>query len=213
MGLQAVKLADNGRKPAQQPASKAARRWNTQVWAFGGAISGYAVLRYNAFGTVPWSDVPFYVANKALSVTATFCFCAALLARSSEGSDPSAQRRHFRGLGIKLSWLHIAASAVLLNQTYFPKAFDESARLTLLWGVSMLAGLVILAMPWPRVGKFAPWLATGVVGGVVTHLAAMAWQNWITPAAWPGYMPPITLLTTLGLCYTLFKYLSRRDRT
>lgn len=35
---------------------------------------GYAILRYNIFGSVPWKEIPLYIMNKAISFTAIILF-------------------------------------------------------------------------------------------------------------------------------------------
>jgi len=43
--------------------------WSIVFWTF--ALSmGYAVVRYHLLGSVPWKDLPFFILNKGISLSA-----------------------------------------------------------------------------------------------------------------------------------------------
>ena len=106
----------------------------------------YAVLRYHIMGPVPWKDFPFYILNKGLSLAAfvllTFNFSIGPLknlgATVSEGWLNS--RRALGMTGFLLILIHALISFLLFKPAVYKQFFEENGTLTLLAGLSMLAG-------------------------------------------------------------------------
>lgn len=162
----------------------------------------YSILRYHVFGTVEWSQLPLYVLNKAVSWTGLTLLALAYMRR-----DRSAARE-FGVLGAFLAGGHVVMSLAMLSPAYYAKLF-EGARLSG-WGSGVvLAGVsaaMVLALPaiatlpgvhaalgearwlrWQRAGYWTLALAAA-------HCALLGWKGWLTPGAWQGGLPPITLL-------------------
>ena len=57
----------------------------------------YAILRYNVFGTEPWSSLPFFVMNKAISLSAIILFTIGFVLK------PQYKNR----VGIAQKWLDV----------------------------------------------------------------------------------------------------------
>lgn len=165
----------------------------------------YSIVRYHVFGDVPWAQLPLFVVNKAVSWTGLALLALAYLRRDK----PAA--RDLGVLGLFLTGAHILMSLALLNPSNYAKLY-AGARFTV-WGeASLLAGVAaaaVLALPaiatmpgvhaalgearwlrWQRAGYWTLALAA-------LHCACLGWKSWLTPATWPGGLPPITLLSTL----------------
>ena len=162
------------------------------------AAFAYALVRYVALKGTPWSEVPLFIANKAVSLAGL-----ALAGLSIAGRSRGLRRRAGLGGGA-LVLLHLLLTLPLLSATYYPALFSrgEPARLTgegqlaLLAGALALTALAIVArpssaadrLPWER---FAP---AAIVALGALHCLILGWRGWIDLARWPGRLPPITLV-------------------
>jgi DMSO/TMAO reductase YedYZ heme-binding membrane subunit len=179
----------------------------------------YATLRYNIFGGVPWDRWPLFITNKAVSWTSLVLFAAAYLTK-----DKSRARLH----GLTGFWLllaHVIVSFALLDEDTYAKLFRHGDLTTAGW-ISVIAGsvgtLLFLAPAlvsteqarnslgldrWRRLQQF------GYVGIALTlvHLLTLGAKGWIAPATWPGYLPPITLLSFLVGAAPLWRKLTARS--
>jgi DMSO/TMAO reductase YedYZ heme-binding membrane subunit len=131
----------------------------------------YAVLRYHVAGPVPWKDFPFFILNKGFSLAAF------VLIACNFGFGP------LRNLGVPLpdSWLvarkavgmtgfllvliHALMSFLLFKPAVYANFFAADGTLTLLAGLSMLAGVLF-----------------------------MGYEGWMKPGGWHGGLPPISLV-------------------
>jgi hypothetical protein len=161
----------------------------------------YAVVRYLVVKGVPVDHAPLYVANKAVAAVAIFAF-----ARAVSHADRGARREAARQ-GLALSVVHALASLPVLSPAYFPGWFVSDGRFGLRAELALAAGIASLALAWhlSRPGddpeareRGAARFRLAVVGLAWAHCLAVGWLNWFDVAAWPGRMPPITLLCALG---------------
>ncbi len=153
--------------------------------------AAYAMARYQVFGGVPWSRLPLYTLNKAVALSAAVLFA--------------------RGAGRPALWLatlHALMSLALLAPSYYPEIYLDGA-LDLTGELAMLAGCLAFALclvPALTAGK--P-LRNAMLAAAAAHVCVIGFKGWLTPRAWPGYMPPITLLSFLILAAALAAKLAR----
>ena len=94
---------------------------------------------------------------------------------------------------------HIGLSLVVLSPVYFP-AFFVDGRLTWQAGTALAIG-VAAAVALPVVSRPGRAHRSRLRGlGLIAfaagcHAALFGYSSWFTPAAWPGYLPPITLVS------------------
>jgi len=166
----------------------------------------YAAIRYTVFGGVDVEQIPLYVMNKSVSLAGLI-----LLGWSSCHGDPT--RRRDLGLGgLWLIVLHVLLSVLMLNPTCFDKFYGESDYMTWQAEASMLAGAIALmalgglylasrrpqsSVAETRGGSLVPGLGRIMLILAAAHVALMGYAGWFTPERWPGYLPPITLLSFL----------------
>ncbi len=172
-----------------------ATRQTGPAWTVALLALAYATLRYNVFGAVPWSDWPVFVLNKALAATSLL---ACLLWVWSARRGATGPQAALATLGATTAVAHVVCSLALLGPTYYP-AFFGGDRLSWAGSASLVAGVVTMVMLQAGGGRREPGAARRWMGWAAfmagLHAACYGYSGWLTPAAWPGYMPPITLLS------------------
>ena len=189
----------------------------------------YAVLRYHIMGPVPWKDFPFYIMNKGLSLAAfillTFNFSIGPLKNLgvsvSEGWLNS--RRALGMTGFLLILIHAFISFLLFKPAVYKQFFEDNGTLTLLAGLSMLAGVIGFVILWVINLSFQThmredkvfisfitsrgFMLIALLFGIL-HIFFMGYEGWLKPAAWHGGLPPISLVAfafcTVGYIINLF---------
>jgi hypothetical protein len=185
-------------RPGQGRVLKPERRDHVIIAAtiLGSAL--YATLRYNVFKGVSWTDWPLYVANKVLAIAALLLVVlAALRVATPQGR----QIRRLMGWASAMALAHSLASLALLEPSYFEKFYWDE-RLTAVAGASLLLGsLAFVLLQWGKgqPGTAAPDSAVLPLSGIAflsgLHAALPSGASWLSPSSWPGYMPPITLIS------------------
>ena len=114
----------------------------------------YAVLRYHIMGPVPWTDFPFFILNKGISLSAfvllTLNFGLGPLnnlgAKVPEGWLNA--RKALGMTGFLLVLIHALMSFMLFSPSVYGKFFEADGTLTLLAGLSMLGGVLAFVVLW-----------------------------------------------------------------
>jgi len=176
---------------------------------------GYAIVRYNIVGAVPWKDFPFLILNKGISLAAfillTFNFGLGPLNNLGIKVPVSwlNARKALGMTGFLLALIHALISFLLFSPTVYAKFFETNGTLTLLAGLSMLGGVLAFVVLWGynlsfqthlredkafiefiTSRKFLLWAM--ILGAV--HLVFMGYQGWLAPSGWQGGIPPISLV-------------------
>ncbi len=105
-------------------------------------------------GPVPWKDFPFYVLNKGISLSAfillTFNFSIGPLHNLGvKVSDGWLNSRRALGMtGFLLVLIHALISFLLFKPAVYHNFFEANGTLTLLAGLSMLAGVLGFVFLW-----------------------------------------------------------------
>ena len=192
----------------------------------------YAILRYHLAGPVPWKDFPFFILNKGLSLAAF------LLLAMNFGFGPLKKL----GLGIPDRWLaarkalgmtgfllvlmHALMSFMLFTPAVYAQFFESDGTLTLLGGLSMLAGVLAFVVLWGYNLSFQTFLREDkafigfitsrkfllvafVFGGA--HLLFMGYEGWMKPDGWHGGLPPISLVAFTAFAVMYVANLFGRD--
>lgn len=166
------------------------------AWGVAVVAVAYATLRYNVFGTVLWSDWPIFVLNKALAMTSLLA-CLVWVWSARRGA--TGRQAVLATLGARAAVAHVVCSLALLGPAYYP-AFFGGERLSWPGSVSLLAGVVTIVILQTGAsgrrdsGGDARWIG-GAAFTAGLHAACYGYSGWLTPSAWPGFLPPITLLS------------------
>lgn len=187
-------------------------------------VFAYAVIRYNVIKGVPWVELPLYISNKAISLSAVM-FIALSYALGSlarfwpKTFVPALNMRKFFGLlGFGLAALHGLISLLIFTPAYYPKFFLETGKLNLVGELSMLFGVLaffvfalVAISSIPAVAKSMEperWLAMQRIGyfGLVLvffHVFSMGLEGWLKPSGWPGGLLPISLVAASVIALAL----------
>ncbi len=187
-------------------------------------VFAYAIIRYNIFKGVAWEQLPLFISNKAISLSAivfiALSYALGPLARFWQKTFVSVLdlRKFFGLLGFGLAALHGIISLLIFTPAYYPKFFLSSGNLNLIGELSMLFGVlaffVFSAVAFtsiPSVAKsMAPqrWLAAQRLGyfGLILvffHVLTMGFEGWLKPAGWAGGLLPISLVAAIMIAFAL----------
>ncbi|MBI4017656.1 MAG: ferric reductase-like transmembrane domain-containing protein [Candidatus Aenigmarchaeota archaeon] len=184
----------------------------------------YAIVRYNIFGNVPLEYIPLYVSSKGISVASVALIGMSLILGPLARFWPRVfatkfyLRKYFGLLGFGLAALHSLISLMIFSPAYYPRFFEEGGKLTAAGELSMMFGVIALfifsivaitSLPsvektmgrkrWLDVQR-AGYMAFALVG---LHVFAMGYKGWTQMAAWPGGLPPITLLAFVIVAFVI----------
>ncbi len=180
----------------------------------------YSTIRYVAFAPENAANLPVFVVNKAVSMSAALCFSVAFLAqrRAARGSTPAVPARAWFRAGIFGVAMHVPMSLSILEPSYFPDFFQkESGRMSfsgeaiLLFGALTAGGIYLLTRTdWTRRVRWGLSLATMAV--LFTHTLVMGISRGLNMTAKHGYLPPMWLLSLVGIALGLAFVLADRPR-
>ncbi len=173
----------------------------------------YSVFRYNIFNNVSWQDLPLYVFNKAIALSII------LLLFYNQISDQREKHVVDTGIGITLLVIaHITMSIILQSPEYYIK-FYIGQKLNLTGSLSLLFGiLAFLLFCFTILVSFIKSNDTftqnrgniekikiSTLFLIGFHLFVMGINGWLEPSTWPGYMPPISLVSFIFIFATFTK--------
>jgi hypothetical protein len=175
----------------------------------------YAVLRYHILGPVPWSDFPFFILNKGISLAALVLlvlnFSLGPLKNMGIGVPGSwlAARKILGMTGFLLVLIHTLMSFMLFSPAIYSQFFEADGSLTLFGGLSMLGGVLAFVVLWGYNLSFQThlrdekafihfitsrkFLLFAMLLSAI-HLFFMGFKGWASPAGWHGGLPPISLV-------------------
>lgn len=178
--------------------------------ARGGAIAFALVLAYVLLRCVVFAGGPVrgpalsYLVNKALAVTGLVLFGVARLSRNT------AVKKSTGEIGFAALGLHVVLSTLLFAPRVYPGLHLPSGAMTWYAEIAILAGLVgwiallriflrfALAARVPPPAPSARPAALGAGDQVLLcgalHCVALGLSGWLSPRAWPGHLPPLTLI-------------------
>ena len=176
----------------------------------------YAVLRYHIMGSVPWTDFPFFILNKGISLAAfillTLNFSLGPLKNLAvKVPEGWLNARKVLGMtGFLLVLIHALMSFLLFSPSVYGKFFEADGTLTLLAGISMLGGVLAFVVLWTYNMSFQTFLRedqvfirfitsrkfllTAMLLGAA-HIFFMGYEGWFRPAGWHGGLPPVSLVS------------------
>ncbi len=184
----------------------------TIVMVFGLA---YAIVRYHIVGPVPWKDFPLFILNKGISLSAF------ILLACNFGFGPLNNlgikipegwlnaRKSIGMTGFLLALIHALMSFMLFSPSVYGKFFVEDGTLTMLGGLSMLAGIIAFVILWGYNMSFQTFLRedkafiqfitsrkfliVALLFGAL-HIIFMGYEGWLKPEDWHGGLPPVSLV-------------------
>ena len=189
----------------------------------------YAIVRYNFFGQVPWKDLPFYILNKAISLSSFIVLTLSFSVKPLENfgiklSENLIKAKNAFGMsGFLLSLIHVLISFMILNPAVFKKFFLANGTLSFTASLSMLGGVLSFVILWCYNLSLQERIKENKVFGefisskgfivltyffVGMHVFFMGYKGWLTPSDWHGGLPPISLISfvifAMGFVINLF---------
>ncbi len=177
---------------------------------------GYAVMRYQIFGIVPWKDLPIFVLNKGISLASLLLLTINFSMKPLKNlgvriSESRLDTKKSIGLiGFLYAFIHILMSITILNPKYYDKFFMDDGSLSINGGLSILGGILSFILLWVYNINFKPILIkdkriisiisskTFIIYAMLfmsVHLFFMGYSGWTSTVNWPGGMPPISLIS------------------
>jgi DMSO/TMAO reductase YedYZ heme-binding membrane subunit len=175
----------------------------------------YAITRYHLVGPVPWKDFPMFILNKGVSLSAF------ILLACNFGFGPLNNlgikipagwlnaRKSIGMTGFLLALIHALMSFMLFSPSVYGKFFVEDGTLTMLGGLSMLAGIIAFVILWGYNMSFQTFLRedkafiqfitsrkfliVALLFGAL-HIIFMGYEGWLKPDGWHGGLPPVSLV-------------------
>lgn len=211
-------------KIMDEPKSVGWKNTTTVVLIVFGLCLAYAFLRYNIVRSVPFDNLPLYIANKAVALSATILIGLSFLLGPLARFWPNQfvphlyLRKHLGVIGFGMAALHAIISMVLLNPAYYGKFYAASGKFNLIGESSLLFGILafsifsaisITSLPplekhmhpdqWKLVQRFG-YLAYVLV---LLHVGIMGYQGWFSPDSWKYGLASITLISSLFIVFVL----------
>jgi len=184
----------------------------TVVMVFGLA---YAITRYHLVGPVPWKDFPMFILNKGISLSALILLaCNFGFGPLNNLGVPVPEgwlnaRKSIGMTGFLLALIHALMSFMLFSPSVYGKFFVEDGTLTMLGGLSMLAGIIAFVILWGYNMSFQTFLRedkafiqfitsrkfliVAMLFGAL-HIIFMGYEGWLKPEGWHGGLPPVSLV-------------------
>ena len=177
---------------------------------------GYAILRYNIFGDVPWKDVPIFVLNKGISLASFILLVLSFSLGPMRNlgiliSDKLLEARKSIGMvGLMYVVVHLVMSLCILNPRYYSNFFVEDTTLSLSGGLSLLAGVLGFALLGIHHVSFkenikkvyriiasinSKKIIIGTIFFIGIHVFFIGFTRWTAVNEWHGGLPPISLLS------------------
>jgi len=153
---------------------------------------GYAISRYLLLGDVAFTQLPVFIANKAIALFALLLLFASSLAHQ-RGQKLNARRLGHGAWHAGL--VHLGLSLAIFSPAYYDNFFDQqqlslAGELLVLFGV--LAGYLFWRLSEAQSHRLI-WLKLALYSLLAGHLLPMG-GSWLSPSLWPGGLPPISLL-------------------
>lgn len=178
----------------------------------------YSAIRYVAFAPENLQNLPIFVLNKGISMGAAFCFSLAFWhqwrrLRGVNGHEPAAWFRS----GIFGVFVHIPMSLAILRPSYF-KEFFAGDRLSFngetvfLFGALTVGGVYLLTRTmWTASQRW--WLSLATMSVLFSHALSMGIARGLNINSSHGYLPPMWLLSLIGIALGIGFLLLSRPKT
>ncbi len=179
----------------------------------------YSIVRYIVFAPYNLSNLPLFIVNKGVSMAAAFCFAAGFFQqlRQNRGVAIHVEPATWFRAGVFGAIVHIPASLVILRPEYFKEFFHQgrlsfAGETVFLFGGLTAGGIFLLLRPrWNAMTRW--WLSLGTMLTLLAHVSAMGYCRGLNIDRAHGYMPPMWLLSAIGILIAIVWLLRGRPIT
>lgn len=183
----------------------------------------YAIIRYNVVRNVAVDQIPLYIANKAIALTATILigmsFLLGPLARfwPKKFENQLYLQKYLGIFGFGIAALHAIMSLTIFDQSYYPRYFDATTgKMTLGGETALLFGILaflifasIAVTSLPSIEEKmqpAQWKSVQRLGYlafffVLLHVGVLGYRGWLNPESYSYGLISISLITALFIIF------------
>lgn len=173
----------------------------------------YATIRYVVFIPNNLENLPVFVVNKGVSMAASLCFVAAFVQqlRRQRGAAIAVEPAAWFRAGVFGAIWHIPMALVVLRPAYFKEFFVAAADGVAGSGRMSLAGELVFCFGGMAAGTLYLltrqqwtagqrwWLSLAALLMLQTHVLAMGYCRGLNINASHAYLPPMWLLSAVGV--------------
>lgn len=179
----------------------------------------YAIIRYNVVRSVPIDQIPLYIANKSVALTATIFIGLSFLLGPLAHFWPKRfehklyLRKYLGVYGFGIAALHGVMSLMLFGAAYYPRYFDtvtgkmtlggESAVLFGILAFIIFSAIAVTSLPsveekmQPEQWKSVQRLGYIAFFFVLLHVGILGYKGWMNPESYSFGLISISLITAL----------------
>jgi hypothetical protein len=176
----------------------------------------YSAIRYVGFAPANLEHLPVFVLNKGISMAAAFCFTFAFWQqwRRMRGTVTRVDPATWFRAGIFGVVIHVLLSLAILRPSYFPEFFADdrlsfNGELIFLLGALAAGGIYLLSRnAWTSRQRW--WLSIATISLLFGHVLAMGVARGLNLNRSHAYLPPMWLLSLLGITFGAFYLLRSR---
>lgn len=185
----------------------------------------YAIVRYNIVRNVPVDQIPLYITNKAIALTATLLIGLSFLLGPFTHFWPKKfenqlyLQKYLGVFGFGIAALHAIMSLMIFSPSYYPRYFDtvigkmtlggESAVLFGILAFFVFSVITVTSLPsveekmHPTQWKFVQRLGYLAFFFVLLHVAVLGYKGWFNPESYTFGLISIGLITALFIIFVL----------
>ena len=165
----------------------------------------YSFVRYVVFVPANLEHLPIFILNKGISTAAALCFVMAFwqqwrrLRGATSGNAPTVWFR----AGVFGAFAHVPMSLAILRPSYFREFFvgeqlSFNGEAVFLFGALTVGGLYLLSRTtWTPLHRW--WLSVATIAVLFGHTLSMGIARGLNINASHAYLPPMWLLSLIGI--------------
>jgi lysylphosphatidylglycerol synthetase-like protein (DUF2156 family) len=191
----------------------------------GGLYAGcfaYSLVRYVAFAPKNLENLPVFIVNKGVSMAAALAFALGFLAqlRLARGGSPRVSPGDWFRAGVFGVIWHVPMSLAILEPSYFKEFFRPieavaegmpaiaprmsfEGELVFMFG-GLAAALVFLLMRAQWSVATRRLISLAAMLALLSHVLAMGWSRGLNIDAKHAYLPPMWLLSVIGVAIAVW---------
>ncbi|MFM8642168.1 MAG: hypothetical protein ACKOV8_12070 [Phycisphaerales bacterium] len=184
----------------------------TAIVALYAASVAYAIIRYVAFTPANAGNIPVFIVNKAVAMAAVLCLAVGFLAacRRMRGRPVRIDPATWFRAGIFGAVWHVPMALAILDPAYFkeffavpadpaaPPRLSTAGEVVFMFGGLAAATVFLLLRPhWTPRERWRLSLAASAV--LLCHVLSMGWCRGVNMTAKHAYLPPMWLLSAIGI--------------
>ena len=188
-----------------------------------GVSMGYSAVRYIVFAPQNLEHLPVFVLNKGISMAAALCFAMAFwvqwrrLRGAIDGGMGGIEPATWFRAGVVGVFAHIPMSLAILRPAYFKEfflgeRFSFTGEAVFLFGAATAGGIYLLSRTtWSQRDRW--WLSLATLATLLAHTLCMGIARGLNINRSHAYLPPMWLLSLIGIALGMIFLLMSRPRT